>query len=80
MSFEGYCPKTYANESLIATVLFFPLGLLAMMYSKRVKKYYADKDNYNLSVKYSHYAGNLSFIAIFIGIVWWIAFYFIFLS
>ncbi|MBO6118615.1 MAG: CD225/dispanin family protein [Bacteroidales bacterium] len=75
---EGYCPNTYRIPSIIATVLFFPIGLFGIHYGKKTFKYYRHPDKYNLSVKCSQRARTFSSLGIIFGIAFWVSLYIIF--
>ena len=69
---ESYCPKTYKTANIIATILFFPVGLFGLHYGKQTYRYYKHPDEYNIAVKYSQKAASSAGIGILLGLALWI--------
>lgn len=68
-------PRTYQCYAILATLLFFPLGLFALIYSFKVESAWTSHRNVDC-IRYSRRALLFSRISIAVGVVFWIFFIF----
>lgn len=66
------CPDDHRRRSIIATVIFFPMGLIALHWSKKTHERHAANNKVG-AFSASDKAKTFSFLGIVVGIVFWIA-------